>query len=294
MSVPSKRIHYTLQDGDKIDVVWVGQSSERPIIFMLHGYEGSIQSSYITGMIKALDEAGYQIVFLHFRSCGSSHQESKKRYHMGSFEDINAVIKQVLEAHPNLPFGIMGFSFGGAVMLQWLIESDLARQCQSAIGISIPFSPAKSIYQLSHGSSRWYQRYLLKNAKKKVYQQYAHHKNPPVDLRKVMSCNNFVQFDDLVTAPLHGFKSAKDYYETMTFHHKLKSIPCPTLLIHAKDDPITPYQFAPHEHELPPHVYLEVSKHGGHVGFMTTKGPHLINYWLEERIPLYFSKYIPT
>jgi len=117
-----------------------------------------------------------------------------------------------------------------------------------------------------------------------------HFENPPDVLRKAASCNCFWTFDDQVTAPLYGFNSVHTYYRECSSRKYLRNIVTPTLIIHALDDPFMTTDVLPTEDELSDSVVLELSKKGGHVGFITATSMGAPVYWLDQRIPEYISQ----
>jgi predicted alpha/beta-fold hydrolase len=270
-----------LADGDFLDLYWSGPAAA-PLILMLHGLEGSLASHYAAGSLHTLNRAGWRTCFMHFRGCSGEPNRLPRSYHSGETGDLQAVIDHLREQHGRTPACCIGVSLGGNVLLKWLGEQGPQARTGSAIAVSVPLQLAASADRLQYGLSRLYQRHLLQGLRRKYRRKFGTDRAP--DGRPLDSLDNFCRFDAAVTAPLHGFASAEDYYARCSSRQFLKHIETPTLLIQARDDPFLWPTALPTRAELSPAVTLELAEHGGHVGFIEGRLPGRARYWLDRRI----------
>jgi predicted alpha/beta-fold hydrolase len=268
-----------LPDGDFLDLSWVG-GHNGPLVLILHGLNGGIDSHYVNGIMHAIASSGGRSVLMHFRGCSGVPNRLPRSYHSGETGDLNTVIRELVIREPNTPIHIVGYSLGGNVLLKALGEG-LPSNINSAVAVSIPFELAKTADNLCHGFSQIYQRHLVKGLVQNHIKKFT--KIPsPIDFGPVETYTTFWEFDDAITAPLHGFKSAADYYAQSSSRQYLSKIQIPTLIIHSRDDPFTTACSIPQPHELSANVQLELTNAGGHVGFVADGYP--CQYWLEGRI----------
>ena len=281
-----------LPDGDFIDLCWTDRKSNT-IIIILHGLEGSINSHYARGMVSTLYNHGWQAVFMHFRGCSGEHNRLPRSYHSGDTGDMAYLIEILNRRHRNVKLFAIGYSLGGNALLKYLGESEDSRNIAGAVAVSVPFDLANGARRLELGMSRFYQRYLLKRLQNKIRSKFSQ-LSPPVSIDDISNLNTFRRFDGAVTAPLHGFKDADDYYLRSSSRQYLKNIRVPTLVIHAKDDPFMTPEAIPENNELSEQVKFELSDHGGHVGFVSGKNPFEPVYWLQQRIPEFICDVMNT
>jgi len=271
-----------LEDGDFVDVLKTKDIKNKPIALILHGMEGSVDSHYAKPLIQKLDNASYGVYFMHFRSCSGELNRLTRGYSSNDSTDIQAVINSIKGEHLRTPFAVIGFSLGGSVALKWLGENAENADTNVGIAVSVPFRLRDAAIKLEKGFSRVYQYYLVSTCQRK-YQEKEELISSPLEVN-IKDLNTFYRFDDKITAPLHGFESAEDYYEKCSSRQFLKCIRKPTLILHAKDDPFMWDHSAPREHELSKDVHLELTEQGGHVGFISGKYPWKSEYWLDQRI----------
>lgn len=280
-----------LPDGDFLDLAWVGRTESGPIVLVLHGFEGSLHSHYIAGMLNALKRSGLRSVFMHFRGCSGVPNRLLRGYHSGETGDV-AWVTQVLKARePNTPIAAIGYSLGGNVLLKWLGETGAANPLTAAVAVSVPFELMGAVKRIQRGFSRLYQRYLLYYACKRLRHKFQKQQEHSQFAHRLKSVKNIVEFDNLLTAPLHGFKDAHHYYEEASSRRYLKHIETPTLILHAKDDPFMTDDVIPGITELSTSVQFEMSERGGHVGFVSGRYPWKAEYWLEQRVPHFFKEH---
>ncbi|MDX1692185.1 MAG: hydrolase [Ketobacteraceae bacterium] len=291
------RERITLSDGDFVDLDWAGPT-RGPIVMIFHGLTGSSESPYAIGLQAALKKQGIRSFVMHFRGCSGEPNLRPRLYHSGETEDLEEVYQLIRARHPNTPLFGVGYSLGGNVLLKWLGESNESPELDGAVAVSVPYNLGTTSVALDKGFSRIYRDRMmnelkwLMTRKKQLFQRH----NPDYhsvydslgDFKKHIT---FSEFDEYVIAPLHGFTSARDYYEKSSSKQFLKNIRVPTLLIHSKDDPFMTEDTAPSPEEISDHVSLELYQHGGHVGFI---GGSVFRprYWLEHRIPLFIQAHL--
>lgn len=267
-----------LPDDDFIDLDWT-PPQDGPLILILHGLEGCSQSAYAAGLLNALHHNGMQGVLMHFRGCSGEPNRQLHSYHAGETGDMAFIVNQLKARFPDRKFAAVGFSLGGNALLKWLGESNAENPLACAAAVSVPFDLDACARRLENGLSRAYLGYLLRKMVRSARRKIDWH-NYPVDKAFLDSVKSIRIFDDKVTAPLHGFIGVDDYYQRSSSRNYLSDIHQPTLILQAKDDPFMTPSVLPDDHELSPHVRLELSAQGGHVGFIDETG----NYWLEQRI----------
>lgn len=281
VNLSSKRLE--LEDGDFIDLA-ITPLAGKPIVIMMHGLEGSLKSPYVKPLIKQLDESGYGVCFMHFRGCSEELNRLPRSYHSGDSNDLHFVINYLKEEYHQSPFAVIGYSLGGNVLLKWLGELGADAPTTTAIAVSVPFQLEHAGDRLEKSFSRVYQKHLISICQKKYQQKFKTQPSPLGAELDVCKLDTFYTFDDQVTAPLHGFDSADDYYQQCSSRQFLKHIEKPTLVLHAKDDPFMWERTVPDEDELSHSVVLELSDSGGHVGFVGGTHPLNIEYWVDKRI----------
>jgi hypothetical protein len=286
-----RRERLELPDGDFLDLDWTAGDTG-PVVVVLHGLEGSSRSPYAQGMLSALQERGWRAVLMHFRGCSGEPNRLVRWYHSGETSDLAFVIEWLRQREPEAPLAAVGYSLGGNVLLKWLGERGEQAPLAAAVAVSVPFDLKKCAIRLEKSFSCLYQWKLLRSLQRNIRRKFS--LLPcPVALADLHRVKTFREFDDLVTAPLHGFASADDYYARSSSRQYLEGIRIPTLILHALDDPFMTPDAVPGSSELSPSVTLELSERGGHVGFVEGNWPWTPNHWLERRIPRYLSAYLP-
>ncbi|MFV8782674.1 hydrolase [Microbulbifer sp. SA54] len=285
-------------DGDRLALhtpAPLRDDASAPIVLILHGLEGSVESPYVQGIMQALKASGFQVAVMHFRGCGGVPNLLPRAYHSGDSADPRWLAGHLRERFPATPLMAVGYSLGGNVLLKWLGEDAEQSPLSAAISVSAPLDLHASSRRLQQGFSRVYQRHLLSSLRdslrRKAQNPELAHKMPKLDEARYFS--SFRHFDDHFTAPLHGFADVDDYYTRASSKPLLKHIQIPTLILHAADDPFVCRSAIPEPHEVSPSVTLEISKQGGHVGFISGSlwRPQ---YWLEARIPQFFLDNMPN
>lgn len=267
-----------LSDGDQLQLAF-GPERDGPLVLLLHGLGGCADSGYIGGLIRALAATNIASVVVQFRGAGGIPNRADRFYHGGAYDDLAEAADGLRRRFPGRPLGAVGFSLGGSVLLNWL--GSARTPLRAACAVSVPFDLEACAMALDKGFARVYQWDLVRALKRVVWAKFKDRVDPPVDLAAVAAIRRLWDFDDRVTAPLHGFAGAHDYYRRASCRQRLRAIQAPTLILHALDDPFVPRHCVPQPHELSKSVRLELSDRGGHVGFVAGGWPR---YWLEERV----------
>jgi hypothetical protein len=286
-----RRERLTTPDHDFIDVDYCG-AGKQPLIMLIHGLTGSSQSGYIKGLQTVLLKQGFRSAALNFRGCSGSSNNRARSYHSGETEDIDFLYQTLRLREPDTPLGAVGFSLGGNVLLKWLGERGDQVKLFAAVAVSVPLVLGICATKLDSGFSKLYRGKLLNELKAYMHVKLQHLESTGQseeamkirELGDLSTINSFWQYDDRVVAKLHGFNDVHDYYRRSSSRQYLKSIAVPTLLIQAVDDPFMTQEVLPNQDELSPHVQLEFTRHGGHVGFVSGSIPFRPKYWLEQRI----------
>jgi len=287
----------TLPDGDFVDLTWSRipePEDERPVVVIFHGLEGSVDSPYALDMMRSLRQRGWHGVVMHFRGCSGRPNRLARSYHSGATEDARYLLQWLRERYPHAPLAAVGYSLGGNMLLKLQAELGADSPLSAAVSVSAPICLDLCADRIRQGFSRVYQHHLLRRMKQKLLIKYPlHDYETLIGLRRqdVRRLNDFWSFDDAYTAPMHGFRDVNDYYTRASARQYLGAIRKPALLVHALDDPFMPPKVIPEPSELAPDTELELSRHGGHVGFMsgTLIKPRP---WLPSRLTDYLADYL--
>lgn len=293
----TKRERLITKDKDFIDIDW-HEIPHRPLVLLVHGLASSSKAKYITGLQKSLAAQGFASVAMNLRGCSGEPNHRVIGYHGGAIEDIDGVIKGLKERFPDRSIAAVGFSLGASILLNWLGSKKNKQQLFAAIAVSAPLQLNLSTEKLQQGFSKIYGKYLLAfmkwNQYKKNNKLRKRSKSGERDVfNKIPALRNIKtikDFDEYITAPIHGFKDARHYYNQCSSRQRLAFISTPTLVIHAKDDPFMPVEIIPPRREISDCVMIELSENGGHVGFVSKSFDGRMTYWLEERIPYFFQE----
>ena len=285
-----RRERLELPDGDFVDLDW-SPGENGPIVVLLHGLEGGSRSHYMQGLLREIHKRGWRGVVMHFRGCSGEPNRLARSYHSGDTADFAELVDILSAREPHTPLLAVGFSLGGNVLLKYLGENPEQRHIASAVAVCVPMVLSECAVRLQRGFSRLYQWRLLVSLKNKIRTKFAAMRSP-VTLDGVEQCKTFLDFDDLVTAPLHGFKNADDYYRRVSARQFLARIKTPALIIHAIDDPFMTADVLVSPEEISQHVQIEIACGGGHIGFIEGVVPFWPRYWLDKRIADHFTAQI--
>ncbi len=266
-------------DGDFLDIDWVTQDADK-LLVLSHGLEGSSDRYYIKRMAQYFYERGWDIMAWNCRSCSGEINRLPIFYHHGATDDLDLVLQHSINKYQYRKVAMAGFSMGGSLTVKYLGErgSQLKPPIIGAAVFSVPCDLAGSSQELEKPHNRIYFNRFMKKLRKKIIAKHALYPDQ-FDIERLPKIKTFSEFDDVYTAPLHGFKDSKDFYAQCSSGQFLDGVRVPLLLVNAWNDPFLPQTCYPFElaagHDK---VYLEVPRLGGHVGFTPAGGgPNWMN-----------------
>jgi predicted alpha/beta-fold hydrolase len=274
-----KQLEIETPDDDFLEIDICIQDSDKPIVALFHGLEGSTDRYYIGNLMSELKKAGYSSVALNFRGCGSRMNNQPRFYHSGETRDYRTFFKWISKTYPNKEIYAVGFSLGGNALVKYLGEAGSQSKVQRAAAVSPPYDLREGSLRMSQGFNRLYEINFMKTLVEKLEQK-----------RQKMSMPEFngstiYEFDDQVTAELHNFQGADDYYQQCSSKHFYGDVKTDLLVIHSKEDTLCPIEFAPVEvMKQNPFVRKCFTEKGGHVGFLSNPEGWLFRVllkWLE-------------
>lgn len=283
--VPTRLERWDTPDGDFLELVRHAVSPPAPRLLLLHGLEGSPRSHYVRGLMMEARRRGWAADLLVFRSCGTTPNRAPRFYHSGETGDLDWVVSRLIREEPDRPLLLAGVSLGGNVLLKWLGERGAAtpREVIAAATISVPYDLARGARHIERGFSRVYQAYFLRSLRRKALDKHRHFPER-IDARAAARARTLWEFDDAVTAPLHGFRDAADYYARSSAIGWIDRIRVPTLLLSAVDDPFLPQDVLRDVARISagnPHLSPVFVETGGHAGFISGRVPWRPIYWGE-------------
>lgn len=283
--VDTRRQRWELPDGDFLDLDWVGgPAAEAPLVVLFHGLEGSADSHYIRALLAAVQSRGWGGLVVHFRGCSGVLNRLPRSYHAGDSAEIGYVLNRLRQEHPRNPLYAVGFSLGGNALLKWLGEQGLAAGAlvDGAAAIAAPLDLPAAGDALDQGFNRVYAARFLMTLKPKALAKLEQFPGL-YDREAVAEVDSIRGFDDLVTAPLHGYRDADDYWARANSRTWLSHIRVPTLVLNARNDPFLPEAFLPTGAEVSDWVHLDQPAEGGHLGFVSGPFPGHLD-WLPARV----------
>ncbi|UXU87276.1 hydrolase [Burkholderia sp. S-53] len=295
-AVAYRRERWETPDHDFIDLDWVAHLDsaapppDAPLFVLFHGLEGSSGSHYALAMMAAARAKGWHAVVPHFRSCSGEINRQPRFYHLADSAEVDWILRRLAAQHRG-PLVAAGVSLGGNVLLRWLGEhrSDTSI-LRAAAAISTPIDVHAGGRALSQGFAMIYTRSFLKTLKRKALAKLDQYPGL-FDRDAMLEAVTMRDFDEVVTAPLHGFADADDYWTKATTRPLLPAIDVPTLILNARNDPFLPESALPGPADVSPAVELDQPAAGGHAGFMTGPFPGRLD-WLSARVFGYCSKFV--
>lgn len=298
-----RRERWTTPDKDFIDVDWLvddeattsaetkteatqagpGRASEttpeqsapaRTLLVQFHGLEGSSASHYSLAFADFAREHGMAFAVPHFRGCSGELNLAPRAYHSGDHEEIDWVLRRFRQLHLG-PIIVVGVSLGGNALLRWAQEMGTqAGQTVAAVAaVCSPIDLAAGGRAIGRGFNRLvYTRMFLKSMKPKAMRKLVQHPGL-FDAKALMNARDLYEFDNVFTAPLHGFKNTDDYWSRASAKPRLHQIKIPALVVNARNDPFVPAWCLPLQKDVGAHVTLWQPSHGGHVGFAHGRPP---------------------
>ncbi len=290
---PARRERCELPDGDFLDLDFLGTPPpDAPTLLILHGLEGSSRAPYVRGLAVLALRAGLSPVALNFRGCSGTPNRLPRFYHSGETGDLDHVVRRLAAARPARPVVLAGFSLGGNVVVKYLGErgDDLPPEVRGGAGISVPFDLARTARALDAPGfwNRVYRERFLRRLRSKALAK-ARRFPDRLDPDAILRARTFAAYDALVTARLHGFASAGDYWTRCSSGPFVAGVRRPLLLVSAVDDPIVPGDTVPVEAaRANPAVTLVATDAGGHVGFVAGS-PLWPSFWAEARAATFLA-----
>jgi predicted alpha/beta-fold hydrolase len=267
-----RRERWITPDQDFIDVDFQTPPPEdgqvRPMLVLFHGLEGSSASHYAHAFAHWARQNGWRYAVPHFRGCSGEINLAPRAYHSGDFEEIGWVLERMRAQHLG-PMVAVGVSLGGNALMRWAEEAgESAAKTVSAVGsICSPLDLAAGGAAIGTGFNRQvYTRMFLRTMVPKALKKLEQHPGL-FDGRKLLAAKNLYEFDNIFTAPLHGFRDTDDYWTRGSAKPHLHRIRIPALALNARNDPFIPADSLPRPHEVGAFVTLWQPEHGGHVGF---------------------------
>ncbi len=269
-------------DSDFLDLDW-SRVGTRRLAILSHGLEGNSDRTYIRGMARAVNRAGWDALAWNYRGCGGEMNRTARLYHSGATEDLVIVIDHAVRSGGYDEIVLLGFSLGGNLTLKYIGErgDEIEPRISAAVVFSVPCDLKASADRLAVRSNRIYMRSFLTSLTDKIRRKMEQMPGSLAD-HGLDVMRTFHEFDNLYTAPMHGFADADDYWRKSSCRQFIPNIRVPATLISAKDDPFLPDACYPFdEARANPLFTLEVPEHGGHVGFVSFGGDG--SYWSERR-----------
>ncbi|HWE25327.1 MAG TPA: alpha/beta fold hydrolase [Myxococcales bacterium] len=289
--LPLRRERWELSDGDFLDVDRLDGPVGAPLLVVLHGLEGSASSHYVRGLLARAQARGWRGLALNFRSCSGEPNRLHRFYHSGETGDLGEAVRRARSESPHAPLLLAGCSLGGNVVVKWLGEQGETANVSAAVALSVPFDLKLCARALdSAGAMAFvYRTRFLRTLKRKSLEKAR--RFPQLDRRRVCAARTLFEFDEAVTAPVHGFAGAEDYWAQSSSAPFVSRVRVPLLLISAEDDPFIPPQCLPREAAAAnPRVALEVCPTGGHLGFVA--GPWIPWFWAEWRATEFLAAHV--
>jgi predicted alpha/beta-fold hydrolase len=290
--VHTRSERWTTPDGDELELrrldAPAGASPETPRLLVLHGLEGTIHSHYLRGTLALAAQRGWAVDILIFRGCNGEVNRTRRLYHSGETTDLDFVARRLAATEPERPLVVAGFSLGGNVLLKWLGEqgSAVPPQLRAAAAISVPFDLERGSRHIERGFSRLYTRHFLRSLRVKALAKLE--RFPELFDRAALNrARTLFDFDEAVTAPVHGFAGAHEYYTRSSSIHFLSDIRIPTLVLNARDDPFLPRSVLDDVRKVSEDtafITAEFPEKGGHVGFVSGRFPHQAQFYAEDRL----------
>jgi hypothetical protein len=290
-AVDYRRERWDTPDGDFIDLDWTAAPAAEaaPLIVLFHGLEGSSRSHYARALMHAVAQRGWLGIVAHFRGCSGEPNRLARAYHSGDSAEIDWVLRRLQAQHPQRARFAAGISLGGNALLKWLGEQGAAAAgtVRAAAAVSAPVDLHAAGDALARGFNMTYTKNFLATMKRSALARLAAHPRL-FDAEQMLAARTLREFDDRVTAPLHGFYGVDDYYTRASSKPLLAQISVPTLLLNALNDPFLPAAALPAPEALSAAVTAEFPETGGHVGFVSGAFPGNLS-WLPQRLLGYFA-----
>jgi predicted alpha/beta-fold hydrolase len=261
-----------------------------PALVLFHGLEGSSKSHYAQAIAQHFRARGWIVVVAHFRSCSGFANRMARAYYSGDSADLGFMLDTVRARVPHAKWHAVGVSMGGNAMLKYMGEHpELTEWLAAGAAISVPLDLVASGNALSNtfAGRHLYTPYFLKSMKDKVHEKGKRFPGT-IDVFRLSQARNLRDFDDIYTAPMHGYKNALDYWSRASSKPYLKALTVPTLILNARNDPFVPEPSLPGSADCSDTVLLHQPAEGGHAAFVSGSFPGNVG-WLPVRIARFFE-----
>ena len=290
-----RRQRWETPDGDFIDLDWVQEGTDNaPLVALFHGLEGGSGSHYASALMRACARRHWRGVVIHFRGCSGEPNRLPRAYHSGDTDEIAWILQRLRALNPATALFAAGVSLGGNALLKWLGREQAGASAilDAAAAVSAPMDLMTAGDRLSIGLNRLYGFHFLHTLRSKSLAKLE--RFPDLYAADVVrNARTLREFDNVVTAPLHGFRDTDDYWTRASSKPDLRHIVVPTLIVHARNDPFLPGPYLPAAGEVSSSVTLDLPDGGGHTGFASGPFPGHLD-WLPQRLLAFFSKNIAT
>ena len=238
-----------------------GKLEQTPLIVLFHGMEGSSDSHYARALAYQMHAQGWHFVVAHFRSCGGIPANGSVFYNAGDTGEVHHMLENLRENYAHIY--AVGVSLGGNALAKYMGEYGDNALCDGAVVISAPVDMSSAAITMhSFLSHRIYTPYLLNPIIKKALANDLSQD----EINSIKAANRISDFDDIFTAPRHGYRSKNDYYHSSSALPYLRDVTRPLLLISAKDDPFIGFTATPND--VSDSVTILDTEHGGHIGYL--------------------------
>jgi predicted alpha/beta-fold hydrolase len=287
--VAYRRERWEAPDGDFVDVDHVDGPPDAPRVVLFHGLEGSSASPYARTLMHRVSKRDWRGAVVNFRGCSGEPNRLPRAYHSGDWQEVDWILARLAAGSAGTPLYAAGVSLGGNALLKWLGERGEAATgiVARAAAVSAPLDLMAAGEALGRGFPLVYAKHFLATLKKGAAAKHA--RFPGIfDVERMRRSRTLREFDDVVTAPLHGFRDTDDYWTRASSKPLLGNIAVPTLVLNARDDPFLPERALPSANEVSRAVTIEFPTSGGHVAFVSGSFPGHIG-WLPERLLHFFD-----
>jgi predicted alpha/beta-fold hydrolase len=288
-----RRERWTTPDNDFVDVDWLEGDAKKILLVLFHGLEGSSQSHYALSFADYAKTNGWSYAVPHFRGCSGELNLAPRAYHSGDYEEMGWILSRFRSVHQG-PIMVVGISLGGNALMKWAAEmgGEASKVVNAVASVCSPLDLAASGKAIGRGFNRMvYTRMFLNSMKPKALRKLKQHPGL-FNAKALLAAKNLYEFDDIFTAPLHGFKNTEDYWARASAKPHLHRICIPALALNARNDPFVPAGSLPRQSDVGPSVHLWQPLHGGHVGFASGRIPgHLRN--LPDALGSWFQQVVP-
>ncbi|GAA4279337.1 YheT family hydrolase [Aquimarina mytili] len=287
--IQQKRERVELDDGDFIDLDWSYTSPQKSkkLAIIIHGLEGNAQRQYIMGLAKHLNQNGWDAAAVNLRNCSGEVNRLYRSYNAGVSDDLDRIIKHIIDTYDYPSISICGFSLGGNITLKYLGEGrSIPSNVKAGVAISAPCDLHDSLLAINKPNNFIYKNRFIRHLKAKLLERQVVFPDK-ISISDIKACKTLMDIDDLYTSKAHGYTNAIDYYTKCSSKQFLKNIQTPTLIINAKNDSFLGDLCYPiKEAKENSNLFLETPKYGGHVGFFLPG----ITYYNEARTLDFFEK----